>query len=35
MTQARILAESIQSGQDDHAIGDEAAALRDLLRAVV
>jgi hypothetical protein len=34
-TQARTLAESIESGKDDHAVGDEAAALRDLLRAVV
>jgi hypothetical protein len=34
MTHARTLAESIGSG-DEHAIGDEAAVLRDLLRAVV
>jgi hypothetical protein len=35
MTQARTLSEAIQSDQGDHAIAGEAAALRDLLRAVV
>jgi hypothetical protein len=35
MTQARTLSESIHSGADEHAIGAEAAALRNLLRAVV
>jgi hypothetical protein len=35
MTQARTLSESIRSGQDEQAVGDEAAALRELLRAVV
>jgi hypothetical protein len=34
-TQARTLSESIRSGADEHAIGAEAAALRNLLRAVV
>jgi hypothetical protein len=35
MTQARTLSESIRSGADEQAIGAEAAALRNLLRAVV
>jgi len=35
MTQARVLSESIRSGQDEHAVAGEAAALRNLLRAVV
>jgi hypothetical protein len=35
MTQARALSESISTGADDRVIGDEAAALRELLRAVV
>jgi hypothetical protein len=35
MTQARALSEAIRGGKDEHAIADEAAALRNLLRAVV
>jgi hypothetical protein len=35
MTQARTLAESISSGRDELAVADEAAVLRDMLRAVV
>jgi hypothetical protein len=35
MTLARALSEAIRSGGDEHAIGEQAGALRDLLRAVV
>jgi hypothetical protein len=35
MTQARTLSETIEAGCDEHMIAAEAAALRDLLRAVV
>jgi hypothetical protein len=35
MTQARTLAESIESGRDEEVIAEEATALRDLLRTVV
>jgi hypothetical protein len=35
MTLARALSEAIRSGGDEHAIGEQAGTLRDLLRAVV
>ena len=35
MTQARTLSDSIEAGCEEHVIAEEAAALRNLLRAVV